>query len=98
MDIIKACKALSSDTRLNILRILVNKRLSAAGVYREYSKSFRDQKHRESIYRALEKLVDAEVLEKEYNKDAKEIVYVLRCKQLIIDLINQKIITERENI
>jgi len=90
MDLTKVCKALSSDTRLKILKILVDKNLSAANVFKEYRKRD-DKRHRESIYRALEKLVDAEILRKEYDEKGKEIVYVLEHKEFTIDLINQRI-------
>lgn len=93
MDITKVCKALGSDTRLKILKILADKKLSAAKVYKEYSKRFHGKIHRESIYRALEKLVDAEILGKEYNKKEKEIVYVLKHRELTINVIDQTILT-----
>jgi len=91
MNLAKTLKALGSETRLKILKLLGCRRLSSANIYKEYAKGFRDGMHRESIYRALEKLVDAEILKKEYDETEKEIVYGLRHRRLIIDLINQKI-------
>jgi len=92
--LVETLKALGSETRLRILRLLANKKLSAANVYREYVRNFHDRMHRESIYRALEKLVNAEILNKEYDEKEKEIVYGLRYKKLTIDLVNQRIYEE----
>lgn len=93
MKITKICKALSSETRLKILKILIDKKLSSANVHREYNKRFHEKRHRESIYRALEKLVSAEILMKEYDTTRKEIVYSLKHKEITINLKNQKVVT-----
>lgn len=94
MKLSKVCKALSSITRLRILKILVDRRLSAADIHKEYNKYFEDRLHRESIYRALEKMVDAEILTKEYDGKRKQLVYFIRHKNLKIDLIEQTVLAE----
>jgi len=96
MDITKVCKALSSKTRLKILKILVDKKLSASNIYKEYNRIYREKRRRESIYRALEKLVEAEILRKTYNDKEKEIVYELKHKELTINLLDQKILKDSE--
>lgn len=84
-------KALSSDTRLKILKLLVGKNLSSIEVFKEYKKKFNDGKHRETIYRGLEILLDAGILDKHYDKKNKNVVYYIKRKELIIDLIDQNV-------
>jgi Fe2+ or Zn2+ uptake regulation protein len=91
-DICKLAKILSSETRLRLIKILSNeKRLSAVEVYNIYKRLYDDVKHRESIYRELEKLVDVKILTKEYDKRMKKLVYKLHTKEIIIDLLNLQI-------
>ncbi|MCX9014345.1 MAG: hypothetical protein OIN89_06085 [Candidatus Methanoperedens sp.] len=91
-------KALSSDTRLKILKLLVDKNLSSIEVYKEYKQRFHEDKHRETIYRGLELLLDAGVLDKRYNKTNKNVVYYIKNKELTIDLVTQKLKIEEDTI
>lgn len=91
LDLETVAKALSADTRLKILKLLVGKNLSSIEVYNDYKKKFHDDKHRETIYRALEILLDAGILDKRYDKKNKNVVYYIKHKELTIDLINQKL-------
>jgi len=91
MAIDEICKALGSETRLRILEILANGGMSSVKVYHEYSKKFHDKKQRESIFRALQKLVNVNILEKVYDDKKKEIIYKLKAKEITIDLVNQRL-------
>lgn len=84
--------ALRSQTRLNILKILDKKSLRAIDVYNEYKVLFSsDAKHRESIYKELERLVDAGILNKRYDRNKKGIIYALRFQTIHIDLITGEV-------
>lgn len=89
----KVSRALSSETRLNILKILVNNKLASIEVYNKYIDKFKGEKQRETIYRALEALLSADILEKKYDNEKKNLVYSIKHNQLIIDLIEQKVTT-----
>jgi len=90
-EIKKVCKALSSETRLKIIELISQKKYTAVGLYKEYNNVYSDAKQRETIYRELEKLVEAGILEKDYNKDTKNIEYGLGISKLTIDLIKLKL-------
>jgi len=85
MELIAVSKALSNETRLRLLKIIATEAGSATGIHQRYVDEYEDQKHRESVYRALENLVDAELLTKEYQQDA-GLVYQLAHEQVVIDL------------
>lgn len=86
---------LKSKTRMNILKILDGKSLRAVDVYNQYASQFKDDaKHREFIYKELERLVEAGMLEKTYDMDIKGITYKLKFKKVIIDLLSGEVTTE----
>jgi Fe2+ or Zn2+ uptake regulation protein len=62
-------------------------------VLEELKKRKYDVKYRESVYRALEKLVDSELVEKCYIKE-KGLCYRLKVKSLKIDLTKGEIETQ----
>lgn len=68
--------------------IIAQAERSAIDAYQEYRKKYRDKKHRESIYRELEKLTKSGILQKYYNSEKKELVYKLSSERLFIDLSN----------
>jgi Fe2+ or Zn2+ uptake regulation protein len=77
--------ALSSKTRLEILRILSAKPGSVIQILDELKKRDYGIKYRESVYRALEKLVAAGLVEKYYDKEERGIKYRLVKTKLEID-------------
>lgn len=85
MDLLQVGKALSNETRLQLLQIIADEPDSATGAHQRYVNKYSNQKHRESIYRALETLVDAELLTKEYEKD-EGLVYQLPHREFIVDV------------
>ena len=91
MEIKNISSALSSETRLRILKILSASNLSSIDVHKEYIQKYPDKKHRESIYRELEILHTAGLLEKKYNSEGKQIEYGIKIKKFTIDLITQNI-------
>jgi DNA-binding transcriptional ArsR family regulator len=87
-------KALSSITRLRLIEIISEfEKLTATEVYNIYREKYNDSKHRESIYRELEKLVTAKILKKEYDDRTKRIVYKLHLSNIKINLQDLKIET-----
>jgi len=95
MEVTHLGNALRSQTRVNILKILGKKSLRAIDVYNEYKVLFsNDAKHREFIYKELERLVDAGILDKRYDRNTKGIIYALRFQKIHIDLITGEVTAE----
>jgi len=69
MDIAKIISALNSELRREILKILAEKPYTVLEVRDKLKTKGMDVKYRETIYRALEKLVDAGLVEKYYVKE-----------------------------
>lgn len=82
-------KALSSDTRLKILKLLAEGEASAVHVYKMYNERFSDRRERATIYRELEVLYKSNFLVKTYKEESKEIVYRLAARSINIDLVAQ---------
>ncbi|HUT28037.1 MAG TPA: hypothetical protein VMW85_08340 [Methanomassiliicoccales archaeon] len=89
MEIEEVAKALSSITRLRILKILADGEASAVHVYKSYNERFAERKERATIYRELEVLFKCNFLVKTYNGESKEIVYCLAARSINLDLIQQ---------
>jgi len=90
MDILQIASALSSETRLKLIRVISHNKLSAVEIYKIYNKTYGEKKHRETIYRELENLVRVNILNKIYLKDEKKIVYELITEKIIFDLIKNQ--------
>lgn len=86
MNLQAVSQALSNPTRINLIKMIGERPLSAANAHKEYIEEY-DEKKRESIYRELENLVDASLLKKEYNNREKEIQYKLAQEYLRLDLV-----------
>lgn len=86
MDIAEVAAALSDRTRLRLLEIIHDKGpISSKRAHEEFVRRF-DDRRRESIYKALEKLVDAGILVKTYDREGEGLVYEIAYKRVIIDL------------
>lgn len=85
--------ALNSELRREILKIISKEPMPVVQVLEELKKRKYDVKYRESVYRALEKLVDSELVEKCYIKE-KGLCYRLKVKSLKIDLTKGEIETQ----
>lgn len=82
-------KALSSDTRLKVLKLLAEGEASAVHVYKMYNEKFSDRRERATIYRELEVLYKSNFLVKTYKEESKEIVYRLAARSINLDLVAQ---------
>ncbi len=82
-------KALSSDTRLKILKLLANGEASAVHVYKMYNERYAERRERATVYRELEVLYKSNFLVKTYKEESKEIVYRLSARSINIDLVAQ---------
>ncbi|HIH76887.1 MAG TPA: winged helix-turn-helix transcriptional regulator [Methanomassiliicoccales archaeon] len=89
MEIEEVAKALSSDTRLKILKLLAEGEASAVHVYKMYNEKFSDRRERATIYRELEVLYKSNFLVKTYKEESKEIVYRLAARSINLDLVAQ---------
>ena len=88
MEVTRLGNALRSQTRINIIKILGKSSLRAIDVYNKYKVLFRDDtKHREFIYKELERLVDAGILDKRYDMKIKGIVYTLKFHKVCVNLL-----------
>ena len=83
-------RALRSEVRVRLLKILSEGELSAIDAFRKYNEHF-ERKHRESIYRDLELLVACEMLKKKYDEKRKEIVYTLITPELKVNFRNGEV-------
>ena len=80
---------------MNILRILSDKSLRAIDVYNLYKTTFKkDAKHREFIYKELERLVEAGMLDKKYDKEIKGITYTLKFSKVSVNLLDGEVVAE----
>jgi len=87
MNIGKIIQALDSETRREIIRILDRGPGTLTEIFEEIKKVQKvSVRYRESIYRALEKLVNAGLVEKYYDKE-KGICYKLLVRKIELDLI-----------
>ncbi len=85
MEMGKVISALDSDFRRQILRILSKEPLTVVQVLEELRRSNQQLKYRETVYRALEKLLDAGLVDKSYIKN-KGLCYKLLVNHLTIDI------------
>jgi len=87
METDKVISALRSKTRREILQILAGEPKTVQEVMESLPQKRVKIKYRESVYKALEKLVDAGLVDKYYEKE-KGICYKLSKTRLEIDLSN----------
>ena len=87
----KVVKALNSETRRKILRILTEEPKTVKEVAEALRKSYSiNLKYRESVFKALERLVEADLVEKHYEKE-KRVVYKLKKREIIVDLTEEEV-------
>jgi len=85
MEIRKVISALDSDLRRVILRIVADNPGTVVDVLNQLRKRGFEVKYRETVYRAMEKLVDAQLMEKFYEKE-RGLCYKLSLTSLEIDI------------
>lgn len=98
MDIEKICAALSSKNRVKIAKALVKKSMSSIEVFKLLGKEL--DLRREAIYKYLEMLTKAGILEKFYDSQEKKLKYKLIKDKIVISfsskwsLFNFKFLSE----
>lgn len=83
----KIVDALGNDSRVRILQLVLAEPMTATETHETYLDTFDGEKHRETVYRYLETLVDAGLVKKEYHS-SRGLVYSAPHSQLILDLEN----------
>ena len=68
MDLGSVTRALNSNLRRKILQILALRSMTSKEVFEQLGKEDFQIKYRETVYRALEKLVNADLVEKYYEQ------------------------------
>ena len=96
VEVDEISRVLSSRTNIRIIEILRSRRLASIEIFRIYKEKFGDIKNRETIYKAVEKLTDTDILRKEYNPDTKKLEYTIKNGRIILDLINNFVIFEEK--
>jgi len=90
MEIDKVVAALNSRLRREILRIVSKQPMTVIQVLEELKQMKVEIKYRETVYRALEKLVDSKLVEKFYVKE-KGLCYRALANRIIINTAEGKV-------
>ena len=90
MNMVKVAKALSSKIRCSLLR-LSGESLSLSEIFQECLEYGLKPVRIETIYRHLEILVDAGLLEKQYYKNDKRVKYIRTVTELRFNLSTSEI-------
>jgi Fe2+ or Zn2+ uptake regulation protein len=90
MEVDKVIAALDSELRREILRIVSKEPMTAIQVFEDLKKSRMKIKYRETVYRGLEKLFDAGLVDKFYVKE-KGLCYKATAKSISIDIVEGKV-------
>lgn len=88
-------KGLSSETRLVIIDNLKANPKSAIEIFTDISPKI-GIKNRETIYRALEKLVEIKILEKKYDFYKKKFVYKIKNDTITLNLLSDQVIFQNK--
>ncbi len=88
-------KGLSSETRLVIIDNLKANPKSAIEIFTDISPKI-GIKNRETIYRALEKLVEIKILEKQYDFYKKKFVYKIKNDTITLNLLSDQVIFQNK--
>ena len=90
LDLRKIDSALSSELCVAILNVVGLDEKNVGEVLSDLQTKGLSLKYRETVYRALERLVDARLLEKKYVQD-KGICYKLKKREITIHLLDGKV-------
>ena len=85
METNEVIDALSTDLRRHILTILAEGPNTTIGVLQSLNERGLSMKHRETVYRALERLVKAGLITKYYSDDM-GLCYKLKKKKIVIEI------------
>ncbi len=89
MELMEVAHALSSRTRVRLLQIVLDTPVTSAEAFEQYRAEYESPSRREYIYRELEHLAEVGLLEKRYESDDKELVYVGRGKSVSLDVVQE---------
>jgi len=79
-------RALDSPLRVELVKLLLQQPRSAPDIYQTLINTGFDIGDRDTVYKALQMLVDAGLVEKYYNMDVKRICYKVITKHIHIDV------------
>ncbi len=79
-------RALDSDLRRELLKIALEGPLDADGFYNKVVDSGFNIRYKESVYKELQTLVQAELIDKYYDVQAKKILYRLKAGRVVVDI------------
>ncbi len=88
-------KKLSSETRLKIIKILDENQLSFREVRNIYEDKYKDIR-RETVYRELENLREANIVSKRYDEEKKVLLYSLEYDLVKINLSSMELELKRK--
>lgn len=82
---VQILRALSSDVRIDIMKMLAENPLNMSDIFSATVGLGYDLKYKETLYKAVDMLVKANLVEKYYDNNKKEIIYKSRLSQVLID-------------
>lgn len=90
MDVGRVVASLNSNLRREILQTLFKQPMTVVEVLEELKKRRIEVKYRETVYRALEKLSDAQLVEKYYDK-SKGLCYKLSSTKWALEIRDEAV-------
>jgi len=84
-------KILKNELRRKVIKILLGKSLTAEEAFEEIKKSDVDIKYRQTVYRALEDLLELGIVKKEYERGS-GLVYSIKTDEVRIDFNNMDVL------
>jgi DNA-binding transcriptional ArsR family regulator len=91
MEVTSVGHALSSETRVRLLRLIHRESMTSSQAFEQYQEEFNSPKYRESIYRELEELVEARLIEKQYDSEDKQLVYAVDSDIICYDIAKDEL-------
>ncbi len=79
-------RALDSDLRRELLKIAIEGPLDADGFYNKIIDRGFNIRYKESVYKELQMLVQAELIDKFYDVQSKKILYRLKSERVVVDI------------
>lgn len=79
-------RALDSDLRRELLKIAIEGPLDADGFYTKVIDRGFNIRYKESVYKELQMLVQAELIDKFYDVQSKKILYRLKSERVVVDI------------
>jgi len=79
-------RALDSDLRRELLKVALEAPLDADGFYNAVVNRGFNIRYKESVYKELQTLVQAELIDKYYDVKSKKILYKLKAGRVVVDI------------